>query len=65
MPMEQAESLRRRPGQLSSERVKNLPMEQWKNKGEGSPFYKPSLGQEERDGEVLSVGIQPDIQTNE
>lgn len=63
MPMEQAESLRREPSRISSERVKDLPMEQWKNKGEGSPFYKPTLGQEEKDGEVLSAGIQPDVQT--
>ena len=62
MPMVQAESLRREPGRISSERVKDLPMEQWKKKGEGSPFYKPTLGQEEKDGEMLSAGIQPDIQ---
>lgn len=63
MPMEQAESLRQRPVRESLERVKNLPMEQWKNKGEGSPFYKPALGQEEREGEVLSAGVQPDVQS--
>ena len=62
MPIEQAESMRRRPGELSRERVKSLPMEQWKNKGEDSPYYKPSLGQEEKDGEILSAGIQPDVQ---
>ena len=63
MPMEQAESLRREPAEISRQRVKDLPMEQWKNRGEGSPFYKPTLGQEEKDGEVLAAGIQPDIQT--
>ena len=63
MLMEQAESLRREPGRISSERVKELPMDQWKKKGEDSPFYKPTLGQEEKDGEILSAGIQPDVQT--
>ena len=63
MPMAQAERLRREPAQLSTERVKNLPMEQWKKAGEGSPFYKPTLGQEEKDGEVLAAGVQPDMQT--
>lgn len=63
MPMEQAESMRREPGRISSERVKDLPMEQWKKKGEDSPFYKPTLGQEEKDGEMLSAGIQPDVKT--
>ena len=62
MPMEQAESLRQKPIRESTERVRNLPMEQWKNKGEDSPFYKPSLGQEEKEGEVLSAGVQPDVQ---
>lgn len=62
MPMEQAESLRREPQRLSRERVKALPMERWKDKREDSPFYKPTLGQEEKDGEVLAAGIQPDIQ---
>lgn len=62
MPVEQAERLRTEPQRISRERVKDLPMEQWKNKGEDSPYYKPSLGQEERDGEVLSAGVQPDVQ---
>lgn len=62
MPMAQAESLRREPQDISRQRVKELPMDQWKNKGEGSPYYKPSLGQEEKDGEILSAGIQPDVQ---
>lgn len=66
MPMAEAERLRREPQELSRQRVQDLPMEQWKNKGEGSPFYKPALGQEERDGEVLAAGIQPDLTpTNE
>ena len=63
MPMEAAERLRREPQELSRARVKDLPMEQWKNKGEDSPYYKPTLGQEEKDGEILSAGIQPDVET--
>lgn len=63
MPMAEAERLRREPQELSRARVKELPMEQWKHKkGEDSPFYKPTLGQEEKDGEVLTAGIQPDVQ---
>ena len=62
MPMEAAERLRSEPRQKSMELVKNLPMEQWKNKGEDSPFYKAGLGLEEKDGEVLSAGVQPDVQ---
>ncbi len=62
MPISQAERLRREPGDLSRARVKELPMEQWKKgQGEDSPFYKPSLGQEEKDGEILAAGIQPDV----
>ena len=65
MPMEQAERLRRAPQDKSTELVRNLPMEQWKKDGgEDSPFYKPSLGQEERDGETSTVGVQPDVQSN-
>lgn len=66
MPMAEAERLRRAPGELSMQRVKDLPMEKWKNAGEDSPFYKPKPGQEERDGEIVQSGIQPDVeQTNE
>lgn len=63
MPIAKAERLRKEPGNLSRERVQDLPMEKWKNAGEDSPFYKPSLGQEEKDGEIISAGIQPDVQT--
>lgn len=63
MPMEAAERLRRQPGEISLQRVKDLPMEKWKNAGEDSPFYKPKAGQEERDGEIVNNGIQPDVQT--
>ncbi len=65
MPMAEAERLRRAPGELSRQRVKDLPMEKWKNSGEDSPFYKPTLGQEEKDGETVQTGIQPDLQPNE
>ncbi len=61
MPMAEAERLRRAPGELSRQRVKDLPMEKWKNSGEDSPFYKPTLGQEEKDGEVITTGVQPDL----
>lgn len=62
MPMAEAERLRRQPGELSRQRVKDLPMEKWKNAGEDSPFYKPKAGQEERDGEIVQSGIQPDVE---
>lgn len=65
MRIEQAERLRREPGRISSERVKDLPMEKWKQKGEDSPFYKPDLGSSEKEGEVLASGIQPDVTSNE
>ena len=62
MPVAEAERLRQAPRDRSTELVKNLPMEKWKDKREDSPFYKPTLGQEEKEGEVLSAGVQPDIQ---
>ena len=62
MLMEQAERLRQAPQNKSRELVKNLPMERWKGAGEDSPFYKPTLGQEERDGEMVQAGLQPDVQ---
>ena len=57
MPLKQAEALREIPRQRSNERVKNLPIEKWKDGGES--YYKPDLGAE-KDGEVLTTGIQPD-----
>ena len=65
MPMAEAERLRKAPGEISRARVKDLPMEQWKNRGEDSPYYKPTLNQEEKDGEMLTAGIQPDVQPQE
>lgn len=61
MPERQAAILRAEPGIRSNERVQNLPIEKWKDGGEA--YYKPSLT-EERDGETVSSGIQPDSNTN-
>lgn len=63
MPMANAERLRREPGDLSRQRVKDLPMDKGKNAGEDSPYYQPKSSQEERDGEVVNVGIQPDVES--
>lgn len=64
MPIESAEKLRKAPGDLSSERVKNIPMDKWRGQeGDKSPYYKPALGTMERDGEISTTGIQPDVQT--
>ena len=63
MPMAAAESLRREPSDLSTARVKDLPMEKWKDKREDSPFYKPDLGTSEKDGEMVQTGIMPDVQS--
>lgn len=57
MPVKRAERLRQEPGKLSTQRVKNLPIEKWKEGGE--QYYKPTLT-EERDGEEITSGVQPD-----
>ena len=69
MPIEAAINLRLQPGRISSERVKNIPMEKWRGlEGDPkSPYYKPALGAVERDGEVLAANgpgmfVQPDVQ---
>jgi len=60
MPVAQADRLRRRPGEISQERIKNLPIEKFKNEqGEKIGYYKPALTSE-KDGEFTTVGIQPD-----
>jgi hypothetical protein len=41
MPLKQATKLRQRPGLESLERVRNLPIEKWKEGGES--YYKPKL----------------------
>lgn len=65
MPIEAAERLRKAPGEQSLERVKQLPMEKWRgHEGNSkSPYYKPALGNMEKDGEVFNAGIQPETQT--
>lgn len=55
--VKRAEFLRSEPGRISMERVKNLPIEKWKDGGE--QYYKPDLTQE-KDGEQVVAGIQPD-----
>ena len=69
MPIEAAEKLRKEPGRVSSERVKNLPMEKWRgHEGDPkSPYYKPALGAVERDGELMTADgpgmfVQPENQ---
>lgn len=57
MPEKRAEALRRAPQDLSRDRAKNLPIEKWKDGGD--KYYKPKL-QDEKDGEVINNGIQPD-----
>lgn len=65
MPIAEAERLRQEPRDKSTNLVKDLPMEKWKGKGEDSPYYKPDLGSSEKDGEMVTTGITPDIQPNE
>lgn len=66
MPAKKAELLRRRPGEISSERIKNLPIEEYKNsKGnEKIGYYKPAYTAEP-DGEMArrDAGLfaQPDV----
>ncbi len=63
MPEERAERLRRIPGEISSEKVKNLPMEKWKQDQNGSErigYYKPALTAE-KDGALVKEGLQPDL----
>lgn len=68
MPTKRAERLRTIPGEISSERVKNLPMDRYKeSKGEEKiGYYKPAYSAE-RDGEVVRTGqglfAQPDVST--
>ena len=63
MPMVEAERLRQEPRDKSTSLVKDLPMEKWKDKREDSPYYKPDLGSSEKDGEMVTTGITPDVQT--
>ena len=58
MPEKKALRLRSEPGLKSMERVKNLPMEKWKDDPSGERYYKPDLSSE-KDGEQIEQGIQP------
>lgn len=58
MPERKATKLRTEPGQKSAERVKNLPIEKWKDDPSGERYYKPKLSNE-KDGETLNEGLQP------
>lgn len=66
MPVKNAEILRKRPGQISQERIKNLPIDAYKNsKGEEKiGYYKPAYTAEP-DGEMArrEAGLfaQPDV----
>lgn len=64
MPVKQADKLRKMPGDISSERVKNLPVDKHKNY-EGSEkigLYKPAYtASEDKEGHVVRTGIQPDL----
>lgn len=55
--VKRAEFLRSEPGRISRERVQNIPMEKWRDGGD--KYYKPDLTQE-KDGEQVVAGIQPD-----
>lgn len=64
MPIKQAEKLRKMPGELSSERVKNLPIDKYKDYrgSEKIGLYKPTYtASEDREGQVVRTGIQPDL----
>ncbi len=66
MPAKKAEILRKRPGEISAERLKNLPIEAYKtSKGEEKiGYYKPAYTAEP-DGVVERQGVglyaQPDV----
>ena len=57
MPERKAYKLRTEPGLQSMERVKNLPIEKWKDDPSGERYYKPDLSSE-KDGETIQEGIQ-------
>lgn len=60
-----AEKLRSLPGERSSERVKNLPIDRWKQSSgtEKVGYYKPAYTAE-RDGDTSVTGIVPDRPDN-
>ena len=69
MPRESADVLRSRPGQISQERIKNLPIDKYKDSkgGEKIGYYKPAYTAEEQEGEMIRPGkglfAQPDLPT--
>ena len=72
MPEKQAEFIRRRPGEISRERVKNLPVQdlkKWEDRGE--KYYKPDLGSAESESDKdyakgnRGIVVQPDVATIE
>lgn len=67
MPEERAAVIRKRPGELSRERVRNLPfqdLKKWEDRGE--KYYKPDLGSAEAESDAeyakgnKGVVVQPD-----
>ena len=68
MPIKNAEKLRRRPGEISQERIKELPIDRYKSSqgGEKVGFYKPAYTAEP-EGEMAKkeAGLfaQPDLPT--
>lgn len=54
MPENDAKILRELPGKLSTEKLKRLPVEKWKDDPSGERYFKPTLSAE-KDGEVLSA----------
>ena len=64
MPMERADRLRREPGRISTEKIKNLPVDKYRTQQSEDAkigYYKPALGAE-KDGEMVTTGIQPDVE---
>ncbi len=53
MPEPQAKVLRELPGKISSEKMKSLPIEKWKDDERGEKYFKPTLSKEP-DGEESS-----------
>ena len=67
MPLKRAIELRKKPGELSRERVRNLPVQdlkKWKDRGE--KYFKPDLGSAESDSDTeyakgnKGMVVQPD-----
>lgn len=66
MPQEKAEILRRRPGEISRERIKSTlvqDLDKWKDLGDDR-YYRPDSGVSENDGDKEPQGryVQPDVE---